>query len=713
MSVGSRATAPSGGSARGWTSLRTLGARGVPTQAARTNATPSELLVVQQWAIDDEGASLREARALVSLRHPNVVKVREVLEQDGEATMISQFVDGESLGALRRAAAAKGTRIPLAIELRILVDLLSGLAALHGAKDAKLKPLQFVHGEVSIANVIVGTDGVARVVQLGGIHAIAGAQAIDTLPHLAPEVLLADDAIDQRADIYGVGVMLWEALAGGPLFTETNAGAIVTRHLSGRIRKATVPDGAAWAEGLVDLAQKAIATDPVNRIATANELATEIKRIAKINLAPTAKVAALVKELAGATIEARRTALLGASAASTGARPKVNAPARPAPAPADPAATTKPIPEETDTGWSIAPPSSSIAVASTDLLSSKAPSSTSEDVESIDLVSVGDDDDHEESGLKPAVRPPVRAVPTPPKPVRANAADSDPSVHDRITHPTPIDPRAIDASRVDDRDSAVVPVVIAPMVPVGAVPAPSAVAPPPPPAPVVAAPTPAPSAVVPTPAPLPAFAPVALDRKTPEGEPSPVVLTPFGAAAPVPTSVPRVATQTAPVVDPLAVDEVPPVDEDARKKRRFAVLLLVAALFLLTVVVFAFGRRHHPVEASNPPPHETAVAAKTTQPTEQAAVPAATTATTTTSEPTATAAVAAAPTPPAEPSTTATETAAATPPAATGTAPAVAAPAVTAPAEPPHAGPKNTGSSPGPTKNSKPKPGTTYDPLGI
>lgn len=280
MATSPRASAPTGTSGRGWTIVRQLGSRAVATSLA--TGAPNEPLVVQAFRLDDGervGDPVRDLKALANLRHTNVGRIKEVTDKDGEVTIVSPFNDGETLAALRKAGP-----LPLGVELRIIVDVLAGLAAIHGAKDSKLKPLGIVHGEVAPANIVIGTDGVPKLIQLAGVHANPGVQGGDTLGYVAPEILLADDSFDQRVDVYSVGVMLWEALTGTTLFPETNAGAIVTRHLSGRIRKPTVPADAPWAEGLIEVAQKAIATDPGSRHASANDLASEIKRIGKTNV---------------------------------------------------------------------------------------------------------------------------------------------------------------------------------------------------------------------------------------------------------------------------------------------------------------------------------------------------------------------------------------------------------------------------------------------
>src|ERR1035441_1206228 len=97
---------------------------------------------------------------------------------------------------------------------------MSGVAGIHTLRDASQQPMKLAHGELSPATVAIGLDGVARV-----LHAIArrvpGAHPDPaSIGYMAPEVH-AGEGYDQRADVFGVGVLLWEVLSGGRLFTET------------------------------------------------------------------------------------------------------------------------------------------------------------------------------------------------------------------------------------------------------------------------------------------------------------------------------------------------------------------------------------------------------------------------------------------------------------------------------------------------------------
>jgi len=191
----------------------------------------------------------------------------------------------------------------------VLVDVLSGLSAVHNLRDAKREPLKLVHGELTPECIIVGLDGIARIAGASRPKSATARSGRRGSAYLAPEVLLADESADARADVYGVGVMLWEALSGRQLFTQTQPSAIVTQLLSGRVPRATIPDGAPWAAPLADVAARALSADPQKRFASAAAFAADIRRIAGPKLAPPVRVGAFIRGAWGERIRERREQL--------------------------------------------------------------------------------------------------------------------------------------------------------------------------------------------------------------------------------------------------------------------------------------------------------------------------------------------------------------------------------------------------------------------
>ncbi|MEI9940894.1 MAG: hypothetical protein WDO69_27065 [Pseudomonadota bacterium] len=175
--------------------------------------------------------------------------------------------------------------------LRMLLDVLRGLTALHDTFDAE--GVNFAHGEVTLTQFRVDHDGVCRLVPLTGRHSSASVATppADALGHLAPERLLGEP-VDPRADVFSGGVLLWEALAGRRLFSETTADAIVDRLMGEKLQMPQLPPELAWAIPLKSIAARALSVDPYQRFADCAELATAIAIVARERVATHAEIAA-------------------------------------------------------------------------------------------------------------------------------------------------------------------------------------------------------------------------------------------------------------------------------------------------------------------------------------------------------------------------------------------------------------------------------------
>jgi serine/threonine-protein kinase len=256
----------------------------------------------------------RDAKRLAKMRHANVALVRDVAVGTNTVLLVTEWIEGETLAGLDAAATtARGASsgraaLSLEVRLRILVDALEGISALHELRDDKREPAPLVHAEVSPSNVVVTTDG--RALLTHPLRAPARANrppSPDALGYLAPEVLLADQTADQRADVYGAGVLLWEALSGRRMHREGEpVGEIVMRLLGGKVEPLTVPSQSPWAAQLVAIAKRATSADPSIRYKDATEMLADVRRAVGTHAASKAAVAAIVEELAGVRIRARR-----------------------------------------------------------------------------------------------------------------------------------------------------------------------------------------------------------------------------------------------------------------------------------------------------------------------------------------------------------------------------------------------------------------------
>jgi serine/threonine-protein kinase len=182
--------------------------------------------------------------------------------------------------------------LPLRVGLRILLDALSGVAAVHQATQNGT-PIDFVHGEVAPSNIIVGRDGVARLVPVLPAHWSGTPPNPEATGYMAPERLLGD-VFGQPADVFSAGVLLWEAITGKPLFRNWPLDAIVTQ-LIGRKVPYPIPFGdALWGVPLADVAMRALVVDPAERWAHVGALGAQVENIARGHLASSDEIAALV-----------------------------------------------------------------------------------------------------------------------------------------------------------------------------------------------------------------------------------------------------------------------------------------------------------------------------------------------------------------------------------------------------------------------------------
>jgi serine/threonine-protein kinase len=165
-----------------------------------------------------------EARVTGRIGHPNIVPTLDVVTSQGELFLVMEYVPGLTLAALLTNAAEQGERVPPAIACAIMAGVLRGLDAAHEARDESGRPLEVVHRDVSPQNILIGTDGVPRLLDfgiakaVGRLHTTRDGQLKGKLGYMAPEQL-GGRTVDRRTDIYAASVVLWEALTGQRLFS--------------------------------------------------------------------------------------------------------------------------------------------------------------------------------------------------------------------------------------------------------------------------------------------------------------------------------------------------------------------------------------------------------------------------------------------------------------------------------------------------------------
>jgi serine/threonine protein kinase len=245
-----------------------------------------------------------EARIASRIRHPSVVPTLDVVADGHELFLVMEYIHGETLAELLRTARARQRQAPPEILSAILLDALRGLHEAHEARDERGELLQVVHRDISPQNLLVGVDGVTRILDFGiakaagQLHTTASGTLKGKLAYMPPEQLL-NEPLDRRADLYALGVVLWEALTGQRLFSSSDVSA---RLMPDEIQppSALVDD---LPPGLDRVVLRAVQTDRGRRHASAAEMARALE--ACLPPANPARVAAWVRELAQDKLDER------------------------------------------------------------------------------------------------------------------------------------------------------------------------------------------------------------------------------------------------------------------------------------------------------------------------------------------------------------------------------------------------------------------------
>jgi serine/threonine protein kinase len=223
-----------------------------------------------------------EASIMKTLDHPNVVKSYES-GPCGDSFYISmEYIAGHSLNEVLRVAAGS---IPPQIIVRLLRDLCGALDHIHNATDREGQSLGLIHRDISPANLIVDGEGKLRVLDFGIAKASltsehTGDLVKGKLGYLAPEAITRSEALDARSDLFSLGIVAHELLAGRPLFTTKSARGTVARALTAMVRPPSEynPSCPSLLDGLV---LKALTRTRTERAQTAAELLLVLEAIAE------------------------------------------------------------------------------------------------------------------------------------------------------------------------------------------------------------------------------------------------------------------------------------------------------------------------------------------------------------------------------------------------------------------------------------------------
>jgi len=233
---------------------------------------------------------LEEARLASRIRHPNVVPTLDVVEEESDLYIVMEYAHGPSLAQLLKRAREINEPLPVGVTVGIIEAVLRGLHAAHEARGEDGTPLGIVHRDVSPHNILVGTDGVSRLIDFGIAKAATRIQMTDPgmvrgkMGYMAPEQFLYQP-VSRHTDVYTASVVLWEALANRRLFEgraeELNQGG----HKETSIRRAVetkvlVPTHYRPVVGAAidEVVMRGLELEPRDRFPTAEAMAVALRR---------------------------------------------------------------------------------------------------------------------------------------------------------------------------------------------------------------------------------------------------------------------------------------------------------------------------------------------------------------------------------------------------------------------------------------------------
>src|SRR3984957_16639116 len=270
--------------------VRRLGAGGMAEVflAKKRGAEGTYKVLVLKRILPTHGGSRRfrsmfieEAHLATRLNHPNVVQVYEFQDFGDEGLLLAmEYVEGCDLGRLMNAARSKDAHIPPWVGAWIVAEAAKGLHYAHEKRDEAGQPLDIVHRDVSPQNILLSYEGAVKIADFGIASARLFAEEQGVLKgkfgYMSPEQARGE-SVDRRNDLYALGVILWEILAGRPLH-----GGLGGEALLDIVRSGVVEPPSTYVREIPDeleaIVMKALSPNRDERFQSARELHLAIAR---------------------------------------------------------------------------------------------------------------------------------------------------------------------------------------------------------------------------------------------------------------------------------------------------------------------------------------------------------------------------------------------------------------------------------------------------
>lgn len=262
--------------------------------------------ILEARADDEEFITmfLDEARLLAALSHPNIAQVFDVGRVDGTYYLAMEHIRGPTLRMLLSAVREGDALLPEREALGIAVAIAEALRYAHGRRDEVGRPLDIVHRDLNPANVMVSYDGAVKLIDFGiakaatKVYETRAGVVKGTYGYIAPEALVGKGPVDHRADIFAMGVLLYEMCVGAHPFDVSDEPNLVDRILEARYRRPREVRSE-LSEDLDLLISRCLSPRPERRPEDMNELLDAlVERLSQERLVPTQRaLAGLVHRL--------------------------------------------------------------------------------------------------------------------------------------------------------------------------------------------------------------------------------------------------------------------------------------------------------------------------------------------------------------------------------------------------------------------------------
>jgi len=228
---------------------------------------------------------LDEARLAARIRHPNVVQVYELMEEEGELFIVMEYLEGENLAGLMRRMSRRGEVLSPLLAAHLIAEAAAGLHAAHELTDMEGSSLGLVHRDVSPQNVFVCYDGTVKMLDFGVATAADKLSRTETgqlkgkFEYMSPEQCAGKD-LDRRSDVFSLGTILWETSTGHRLFKFPNKLLVLKAILDTPIKPPSEVL-AGYPKELEDVVVQALACRRAERYQTAEALQRALQRVAR------------------------------------------------------------------------------------------------------------------------------------------------------------------------------------------------------------------------------------------------------------------------------------------------------------------------------------------------------------------------------------------------------------------------------------------------